>query len=217
MDFGSSVETNGGSILKSDFDLSAMQQAVFASSERMPSRPGWRHALLGGAAMSVIMFASGGQAWAACATFGSSAYCWGNVSSGVAVSDPITILNVANLRTNIAPASGVDGISFLSNGSIEINSNLGRHSIAATGTGADGIEAKSYDNGTVDISNAGNIRSADAYGINVETGGAILVGNRGDIDAELDGIHLHGTSNHSTSTAGSTRSPRSPSRSTGTR
>jgi hypothetical protein len=55
---------------------------------------------------------------------GSIVTCSGNVSSGVSLpngSGPFDTLNIGNLTTNIAPASGVTGVEFTSNGNVTLN------------------------------------------------------------------------------------------------
>lgn len=70
--------------------------------------------------------------------------CSGDVSSGVDLQNgggPYQVLNIEDLSANIAPATGVTGITFTSNGSVELNVTPGAFAIRATD--ADGIFAAS--------------------------------------------------------------------------
>ena len=63
--------------------------------------------------------------------------CTGDQSAGVLLSNgggTYTILNVNNLTTNIAPASGVTGVEFDSNGAVTLNVNPGPFAIITTDT-----------------------------------------------------------------------------------
>ncbi|MGZ5919062.1 MAG: hypothetical protein ACXWJV_04615, partial [Hyphomicrobium sp.] len=87
--------------------------------------------------------------------------CTGDQSAGVPLNNgggTYTILNVNNLTTNIAPASGVTGVEFTSNGAVEINVHPGPFAIITTD--ANGIFAASNTstvtvNSTADISTSG--------------------------------------------------------------
>jgi uncharacterized protein with beta-barrel porin domain len=88
---------------------------------------------------------------------GSIVTCSGNVSTGVLLSNgggPFEVLNVTNLTADIAPASGITGIEFTSNGAVELNVAPGPFSIFATE--ANGIFAAS-NGGTVTISSTADI------------------------------------------------------------
>ena len=99
----------------------------------------WRRVLATGVA-SAALFAYSGRPVRAqtippappCNTIsgiaGSIVTCSGDLSTGVLLNNgggAYTILNVNNLTTNIAPASGVTGIEFNSNGAVELNVNPG--------------------------------------------------------------------------------------------
>src|SRR6185503_21352485 len=66
-----------------------------------------------------------------------------DLSSGVRIDSgsPYSVLNVHSLTTNIAPASGVEGIFFTNVGGVVINSDTGAFAITTTGANADGIRA----------------------------------------------------------------------------
>ena len=88
--------------------------------------------------------------------------CTGDQSGGVLLNNgggTYTILNVNNLTTNIAPASGVVGVEFDSNGAVTLNVNPGPFAIITTD--AIGIFAVSNTNtvtvnSTADISTSGS-------------------------------------------------------------
>jgi hypothetical protein len=68
-------------------------------------------------------------------TTGSIVTCSGNVSSGVSLpngSGPFDTLNIGNLTANIAPASGVTGVEFTSNGNVTLNVDPRPFSIVTT-------------------------------------------------------------------------------------
>ena len=102
---------------------------------------GWRTALLGTVAagalwLSLPRYARGDDA--CILSGGTTATCTGDQSDGIAsgIDFPATYttLNVNNLTTNIAPASGVDGIYFRNTFSIAINSDTGPFDIIANGS-----------------------------------------------------------------------------------
>ena len=92
---------------------------------------------------------------------GTTVTCSGNLASGVLLSNgggPYSVLNINNLTTNIAPASGVTGVEFTSNGAAEVNLHPGPFAIITTD--AVGIFAASNNstvtiNSTADISTSG--------------------------------------------------------------
>ena len=85
---------------------------------------------------------------------GSIVTCSGNLSGGVSLFNgggPFEVLNVQSLTANIAPAAGVTGIEFSSNGSVTVNAPF-----SITTTDADGIFASS-NAGTVTITSTADI------------------------------------------------------------
>ncbi len=104
----------------------------------------WRSSLLGTVAAGALLLGYGRSAKAgptACVISGGGtiATCQGDQSNGVIDGTdfnalPVTTLNVNTLTANIAPAAGA-GINVNTAGSITINSDLGTHSIVATGNG----------------------------------------------------------------------------------
>jgi hypothetical protein len=90
-------------------------------------------------------------------TTGSIVTCTGDVSTGVNLPNaagPFQVLNINNLTADIAPASGVTGISFTSNGPVEVNVNPGPFTIRTTD--ADGIFAAT-NAGTVTVNSTADI------------------------------------------------------------
>jgi len=88
---------------------------------------------------------------------GSIVTCSGNLSTGVDLPNaggPFQVLNVGNLTTDIAPASGVTGVLFTSNGAVELNVDTGPFAIRTTD--GDGIFAAS-NGGTVAINSTADI------------------------------------------------------------
>ncbi len=128
----------------------------------------WRNVLATGVA-SAALFAYSGRPVRAqtvppappCNTIsgigGSIVTCSGDVSTGVRLNNgggPFAVLNVTNLTTDIAPASGITGIEFTSNGAVDLNVTPGPFSIFATD--ANGIFASS-NGGTVTINSTADI------------------------------------------------------------
>ena len=119
--------------------------------------------------------------------------CTGNLSPGVNLtngSGPYEVLNVHSLTTNITPASGVPGILFTSDGSVEMNVDTGAFGISTTGDDAPGVFAASA-NGSVaihsfaDIITTGNL----SHGISAESfAGDINILARGTIQTSGDAI-----------------------------
>jgi hypothetical protein len=138
---------------------------------------------------------------------GSIVTCSGNLSGGVDlqnVAGPFEVLNVINLTTNIAPASGTTGILFTSDGSVELNVATGPFAIFTTA--ANGIIAASNTStvivlSTADITTAGGgaagIAASGATGTavistgNIRTYGdnapAIAVMSNGDVAVSSNG------------------------------
>jgi uncharacterized protein with beta-barrel porin domain len=170
-------------------------------SETGDARPSaWRSALFGSAATGAMILAMGAPAWGACVTNGTTLDCSGNLSGGIdiAETDSIDTLNVSGVTGAIAPAEGTSGIRFLSNGAVTIESNTGAHAIHATGDGADGIKAQSYEDGDenigdISINHTGDVKSDEGFGVWAETDGAITLTTNGAIEAGKDAINLHGT------------------------
>ncbi|MCP3370526.1 autotransporter domain-containing protein [Bradyrhizobium cajani] len=131
----------------------------------------WRAALLGSAAAGALSFAVGDPAAAAptpCVINGAVATCSGDQSAGIAAGTDfpvpaVTTLNVNNLTTAIAPASGTRGISFSSTTTdVTIGSDTGAFGITTTGDNAHGIYAFSDDTaygpvGRVTVTSTGSI------------------------------------------------------------
>ena len=165
--------------------------------------PGFlRATTLGTVAAGAMMFGYGRSAQAgpeACIPVGNFATCQGNQSAGIASGTdftvpPVTTLNVNTLIQNIAPAAGVDGINFISNGDITIVSDTGPFAI--TTTDATGIYARSVGGGPGDgavtvtqtgtVSTQGNASSAisvyatDGFATVTQTGAISTQGNGSD-------------------------------------
>lgn len=157
-------------------------------------RLGWRAALFCGAAAGVLSLAGGRAALAddPCVSSGGGTIltCTGDQSDGIAVIDPVVTLNVSNLTTTIAPAAGVDGISFLSDGPITIDSFTGYKGISVSGVGADGIFAQSGVSGSVTISHVGAITTTDGYGVFAKGTEDVSTTTAGRIRSGSDGIHV---------------------------
>tara|TARA_R110000850_G_scaffold75199_1_gene164181 strand:- start:592 stop:1122 length:531 start_codon:yes stop_codon:yes gene_type:complete len=94
-----------------------------------------RNLLLGGVAMGAAFMGYGRIAHAACATDGTTIACTGDLSAGVAATNPATTLNINSLIADIAPAAGVDGISFTSTSDLAIVSDTGAFEISVSGAG----------------------------------------------------------------------------------
>ena len=78
---------------------------------------------------------------------------------------PYQVLNVHNLTTNIAPASGVDGVLFTSNGAVELNVDTGPFAILATD--ANGIFAAS-NGGPVTINSTADIVTTGGSAVGIQ-------------------------------------------------
>ena len=111
-----------------------------------PAGARFRNAFLGTVAAGALSLALGGPALAgpdACTIDGTGTIetCTGNQSAGIAIASPTTVttLNVNNLTTAIAPASGTDGIGFSSAGDVTITSNTGAFGITTTGSARTGL------------------------------------------------------------------------------
>lgn len=162
----------------------------------MSDSPGWRAALLGTVAAGALWLGMPRYARAQVVppsapcddVSGTNVICTGNVSAGIKVTDPYTVLNVHDLTTNIAPASGVDGIYFHNTPSLTINSDTTPFAILVTGVSADGIDAVSQ--GAVIITHTGDIDAgAGRYGIYaVAVGTALSVTSTGEVIGGQRGI-----------------------------
>jgi uncharacterized protein with beta-barrel porin domain len=140
----------------------------------------FRSAFLGTVAAGALSLALNGPALAflaaGCSIDGTGTIetCTGNQSAGVAITGPTTLttLNVNNLTTAIAPASGTAGISFTSAGAITINSDTGAFGI--TTSNANGIGAVGIGSAAVTVTSSGNITTAgnNANGIFADGVGA---------------------------------------------
>lgn len=138
--------------------------------------------------------------------------CTGDNAAGITVnngSGPLQTLNVFDLTTNIAPASGTTGILFTSNGAVEVNIDAGAFAVhtdnangifaaasvagavtiistadfVTTGGGATGIEG-SGQNDLLTITSSGNITTSgnNAFGIAAGTvKGDVIVHSSGSI------------------------------------
>jgi len=131
-----------------------------------------RAALLSTAAAGALSLAIGGPALglpAGCTidATGTIETCIGDQTAGVSIVGPTTLttLDVNNLTTAIAPASGTDGINFVSSGAVTITSSTGTFGITTAGNNTLGILASST-GGAVAVTSTGNITTAgsQAYG-----------------------------------------------------
>lgn len=89
--------------------------------------------------------------------------CTGNLSAGVLLnngSGPVTTLDVLGLTSNIAPASGVNGVFFGSTVPVNLYVDTGPWSIVTTGDDAAGVLAGTIGAGDIDITVAGAIRTS---------------------------------------------------------
>ncbi len=140
-----------------------------------------RSVLLGTVAAGVMMFGYGRQVRAQtvppaapCNTVsGATVTCTGNVSSGIEIDqygpapDTFDTLIVRDVTADIAPAGGIDGIYFGSDGDITVNSDTtngagGPFSITTTGDGADGIDLYSGA-GTATVRHRGDLVTRGNY------------------------------------------------------
>ena len=102
---------------------------------------------------------------------GTTVTCSGNLPSGVLLSNgggPYSVLNVNNLTTNIAPASGVTGVEFTSNGAVEVNVHPGPFAIITTD--AIGIFAAS-NTSTVTVNSTADISTSGGSATGIQAGG----------------------------------------------
>jgi hypothetical protein len=163
----------------------------------------WRDALLSGVAAGALSLGIGGPALAApdaCTINGTVAICVGNqsagISSGVDFTDPpVTTLDVDNLTQAITPASGTQGIKFLSTvlgGAVTINSNTGSFGISATNA-LQAIDAIA--DGAVTVTSTGNITTTT---MGPSGGIGIYARSTGD-----NPVTVTSSGNITTSTAGS--------------
>lgn len=144
-------------------------------------------------------------------TTGSIVTCSGNLSTGIDLanaSGPYSVLNVNNLTADIVPAAGITGISFTSNGPVELNISPGSFAIHAadadgvfaatnsgtvtiissadvftTGSGAIGIQASGQDD-LLTVTSSGNISTTGNNGFGIAAGtvyGDVIVNSTGKI------------------------------------
>ncbi len=148
-----------------------------------------RNLLLGSVAAGVAIFGYGRAAYAACTTVGTTMTCTGDLSGGVAASNPVTVLNVNSLTEDIKPPVN-GGINFTSDGAITIVSDTGDFEIIVTGLHAGGIFASSSGNEAVSVTHTGDITSTVDVGIYARSnGGAVTTVSTGFIQAAASGIH----------------------------
>ena len=169
------------------------------------SRPGLRlrDAFLGTIAAGTLSLVFGGPALAGpdvCTISGGNTIetCTGDQSAGISITGPTTLstLNVNNLTTATAPASGTSGISFSSTGAVTITSNTGAFGITTGGNNASGIFATS--SGAIAVTSIGNISIAgdNANGIFGSSSGMVTLTSTGNITTggnNTDGINGFGT------------------------
>lgn len=122
----------------------------------------------------------------ACTTDGTLLACSGDLSMGVAATNPILTLTINDPTGNIAPVSGTVGILYETDTDATLLSDLGDYKINTNQ--ADGIRAGSID-GDVYVNHAGDISSVGGRGIYAfaDNGAAVIEGS-GDINADLDAI-----------------------------
>jgi len=142
-----------------NFDANASAGSATFGRGRRAGDGHWRATLLGAAAAGAMALGYGRSVGAQvippaapCDTVaGGEVTCTGDVSAGVELingAGPYTTLNVSGVTQDIAPAAGVDGVNFTSNGAVTINSDTtdgpgGPFAITATGASSDGIRARS--------------------------------------------------------------------------
>jgi hypothetical protein len=149
-----------------------------------------RNLLLGSVAAGVAIFGYGRAAYAACTTVGTTMTCTGDLSGGVAATNPVTVLNVNSLTTDITPVATVHGINFTSDGAITIVSDTGDSEIIVTGPATDGIFASSSGSEAVSVTHTGDITSTLNVGIYARSdGGTVTTVSTGDIQAAAHGVY----------------------------
>ncbi len=97
--------------------------------------------------------------------------CTGDQSAGVTLNNAggtYTVLEINNLTTNIAPAAGVTGATFTSNGAITLNANPGPFAIIVTD--AEGIFAAA-NTGTVTINSTADITASGSGATAIQASG----------------------------------------------
>ncbi|MCI5074180.1 autotransporter outer membrane beta-barrel domain-containing protein [Oricola sp.] len=144
-----------------------------------------KHArLLSGTAIGLFFMGFGGPATAdtPCTINGVTQTCTDDQSGGIAVTDPIEVLNVHSLDGSIFPSPGTSGISFQSTGPVSIVSDTGNKSIFVFG--ADGIHAETSGD-TLSIDHEGKIISFGGIGVSAVS--------LGDVDVDVDGDILAST------------------------
>ncbi len=121
---------------------------------------------------------------------GTTVTCSGNVSPGIDVNNPYTVLNINNLTADITPASAVDGINFTSAGYITLTSNTGAFHISATGNNAEAIFAQTT-SGAILVTSTGDLATAgdnaEAIWARAISTGAVTVNSTGNITTQGSG------------------------------
>ncbi|SIQ35389.1 Uncharacterized conserved protein, contains a C-terminal beta-barrel porin domain [Rhizobium sp. RU35A] len=150
--------------------------------------------LMAGTAIGLLWVSYSAPAEAACNISGSTMLCSGAVSGGIAATDPVTMLTISSLTSNVTAPAGTDAVNFVSsNGAITVILNTDQ-TLNASGAGADAIEARSLGGHDITVNATGGLNSANAYGIYGDTAGDISVTTNGAIHASLDALNLHGQS-----------------------
>ena len=158
----------------------------------------WRNVLLGSVAAGALFFGYGRSARANCSGPAPTLTCTGDISGtappgvyngGIRVPPaPVyTTLDVNNITSDITPDSGVDGINFVTNGDITINSDTGPFAIITTGYGADGMYARS-ETGTIRIESTGDIVTRNGIFAYAYSANSLSIITSGDIQATDSGI-----------------------------
>jgi len=150
-----------------------------------------RARLLGSAAVLLVAGSNGALAITLntpCNIAGLIETCTGNQAAGVVVNTgSVTTLNVNSLTAAIAPASGLDGISFSGTGNVPnviVNADTTGTAGIATTSGGVGIRASSlgsvnnFSYGNVTVTSTGTIKS-DGDGINAISGAQSYYGFHG--------------------------------------
>ncbi|WP_170416506.1 autotransporter domain-containing protein [Ruegeria atlantica] len=125
-----------------------------------------------------------------CTTSGTTVSCSGDLQAGVAVAEPVETLNVNNVDAEgIAPATGVEGISFVSEaGDLTLNADTtGSGGIITSGNGTRGIMVDHQGpNGNINVSSNGDV-NAIGDGIRLRTDvGDVTLTSMGDVTSMQD-------------------------------
>ena len=153
----------------------------------------FRSVFLGTVAAGALSLAFGGPALATpipvgCTLSGGGTIetCTGDQHNGVTASPPpVTTLNVNNLTTAIAPASGTAGITFTSAGAVTVDSNTGSFGITTQGIFTNGIIALSTGGAAVTVTSTGNVTTASDFSHGIYAGsrgaGTVTLTSTGDV------------------------------------